>query len=262
MISVRFLGTGGAFSSGDRSPLGILLEGDGFRMLVETGPIIIEQLARADLEATDVDQLFVSHAHGDHILGFPMLVLNRMPAASPLRVFGGASTIASLRILSAVSFASLVPSRLNLDWHELSEEGPDEVSWESGVRLRTVLADHKPGVPTLSARWEFDGGPVVSFVTDTRPGRFGIELARGSDLLIHEASFSAVLEPDAEPAKRYHSTAAQAGEVARKAGCKRLALIHLGPEIGRHPDVLADEAQGGTELEVIVPEDGQILNIG
>ena len=262
MVNVTFLGTGGAFSSGRRTNLALLIESPDFRMLVETGPMIIEQLDRVHLRATDIDQLFVTHAHGDHVLGFPMLALNRMAAETPLHVYAGLSTIASLRILSAVSFTSLSPNRIDLQWHELSEEEPDEVSWPTGARLRTVVPDHPPDVPTLSARWDFDDGPSITLITDTRPGDTSVELARESDLLIHEASFSAVLEPEARPGEHFHSTAEQAGQIARRAACKRLALIHLGPEIGEHPDVLIEEARAGTDLDVIVPEDGHRLSVG
>jgi len=261
MVSVTFLGTGGAFSFGRRTTLALVIEGPDFRMLADTGPVILEQLDRAGLKALDIDQLFVTHGHGDHMLGFPMLALNRLGAATPLHIYAGESTIACLRILNAVSFANLSPNRANLRWHELSEEGHDEVSWDTGVQLRTAVPDHPPGVPTLSARWDFDGGPAITLITDTRPGEGSVELAQGSDLLIHEASFSAVLEPDTDPGQHYHSTAKQAGEIARAASCKRLALIHLGPEIGERPDVLVEEARADTDLEVIVPEDGQRLSL-
>ena len=257
MVNVTFLGTGGAFSSGRRTNLALLIEGSDFRMLAESGPMIVEQLDRAKLKAADVDRLFITHGHGDHVLGFPMLALNRMAASTPLHVYAGLSTLATLRILSAVSFSSLSPSRDDIRWHELSEEGPDETTWPSGVHLQTVVADHPPALPTLSARWDFEEGGSVTFITDTRPTDISVELARESDLLIHEASFSAVMEPDSDAGAHWHSTAEEAGEIARRAGCKRLALVHLGPEIGERPDILIEEARGGTDLEVIVPEDGQ-----
>jgi len=257
MVNVTFLGTGSAFSSGRRTNLALLIEGPKFRMLAESGPVILNQLYRAGLKATDIDLLFATHPHGDHVLGFPMLALNRTAADKPLRVYAGESTVAVLRILSSLSFSSLSPGGEDLEWHVLSEEGPDEVSWESSVRLRTVVADHPPGTPTLSARWDFEGGPAITFITDTRPGQGSVELARGSDLLIHEASFSSTLQPEANPGVHYHSTAEEAGEIARQADCERLALVHLGPEIGDQPGVLIEEAQAGTKLEVICPEDGQ-----
>ncbi|MEA3374614.1 MAG: MBL fold metallo-hydrolase [Chloroflexota bacterium] len=256
MVNVTFLGTGNAFSAGRRTNLSLMIEASQFRMVVEAGPMTMEQLGRAGLRPTDVEHLFVTHAHGDHVLGFPMLALNRLDATTPLHVYAGLNTIASLRILSTLAFSSLSTNRLNLRWHEISEEGPGETELPFGVRLHTALPDYPPGVPTLAARWNFPDGISVTTVTDTRPGPTSVELARESDLLIHEASFSAILEPDANPHEHYHSTARQAGEIAREAGCKRLALVHLGPEIGERPDVLIEEARAGTDLEVIVPEDG------
>ena len=88
-----------------------------------------------------------------------------------------------------------------------------------------------------------------------------MDLARDCDLLIHESNFSAVLQPDVDISEYFHSTAQQAGEMARQAACPRLALVHLGSEIGEHPDVLADEARAGADLEVFVPEDGERIRV-
>lgn len=261
MVNVTFLGTGNAFSAGKRTNVCLLIEAPEFCMLVETGPMVLEQLSRVGLRAIDVERLFVTHAHGDHVLGFPMLALNRLGATTPLHIYAGLNTIASLRILSTLAFSSLSTDHLNLRWHEISQEGPDEVEPSPGVKIRTILPDYPPGVPTLAARWEFDDGPSVTFITDTRPGQPSVELAGDSDLLIHEASFSAILEPEANPYEHYHSTAQQAGEIAREAGCKRLALVHLGAESGDQPDILVEEARAGTDLEVIVPEDGDQIRV-
>ena len=261
MAKVVFLGTGGAFSAGRRSNLALLIEASGFRMLVETGPVIMEQLARANIQATEIERLFVSHSHGDHVLGFPMLALNRLQASNQLHVYAGPNTIATLQILNTLTFSGLKLAHTNIHWHELSEQGPDEIELAAGVTLRTAVLDHPPGVPTLAARWDFVGGPSITFATDTRSCDAAVELARGSDLLIHEASLSAVLQPDEDPGAYFHSSAQQAGQIARQAGCPRLALVHLGPEISEHPDVLAEEARAGADLQVVVPEDGECLSL-
>ena len=260
MVEVTFLGTGGAFSAGHRSPLALLIENAGFRMLVETGPTIVEQLARVDLAAAEIERVFVSHSHGDHSLGFPMLTLNRLGASAPLHVYAGLSTIATLKILCALVYPSISERRLGLHWHELSEREPGETEPAPGVTLRTVVVPHPPGTPTLAVRWDL-GARSVTLATDTLPCAATVDLARGSDLLIHEASFSAVLQPGADPASHFHSTAQQAGELARQAGCPRLALVHLGPEIGERPEVLIEEARAGTDLDVIVPEDGERIQV-
>jgi ribonuclease Z len=260
MVDVVFLGTGGAFSSGRRSPLALLIESGNFRMLVESGPMIVEQLARVNLLPADIRHLFVSHYHGDHTLGFPMLVLNRLTASTRLHVYAGHSTAATLEMLWALAFPSFGDDRLTIDYHRLSERDLEERDLSPGIILSTTIVPHPPGVPTLAARWDFEG-TSVTLATDTLPNALTLELARGSDLLIHEASFSATLQPDANSGEHFHSTAQQAGEIARRAGCARLALVHMGPEISEHPDVLVEEAQAGTGLEVIVPEDGERVRV-
>jgi len=264
MVDVTFLGTGGAFSAGRRTNLSLLIEATGFRMLVEAGPMIMQQLARVDLQASDIERLFISHLHGDHVLGFPMLALNNLGAITPLHIYAGSTTVVTLETLWELVYPGFDFHRLNIRWHELSEEGPDEMDEKElmpGITLHTAVVPYPPDTPTLAARWDFAGGPSVTFATDTYPNAATVELACGSDLLIHEASYSAVLQPDEDPAVNYHSTARQAGEIARRAGCPCLALVHLGPEIGEHPDVLIEEARAGTDLQVIVPEDGERIRL-
>jgi ribonuclease Z len=262
MARVTFLGTGGAFSAGRRSNPALLIEADGFRMLVEAGPTIMPQLVRAGLKAAEIERLFVTHPHGDHTLGFPMLVLNRLGDVTPLHIYAGATTIAALKTLWTTAYPHFDGERFVLEWHALPEDAPARTELAPGVTLRSVDVPYPPGVPTLAARWNFVGGPSVAYVTDTYPCATTLELARGCDLLIHEASFSAVLQPETNPADHFHSTARQAGELARAAGCPRLALVHLGPDVGEHPDALAEEARAGSALQVIVPEDGERIQVG
>ncbi|MEA3338773.1 MAG: MBL fold metallo-hydrolase, partial [Chloroflexota bacterium] len=220
MAEITFLGTGDAFSAGRRSNVALLIEDADFRMLVEAGPMIMQQLARANVQAVDIEQLFVSHSHGDHVLGFPMFALNRSFESSPrLHVYAGPNTIMTLKMLWSLVFTGYGSHRLKCGWHNLSERNSDKMRLSHGVALRTAVVSHPPGMPTLAARWDFPDGSSLTFATDTLPCASVIELARGSDLLIHEATFSVELQPGLDHAAYFHSTAQQAGEVARQAGC-------------------------------------------
>jgi ribonuclease BN (tRNA processing enzyme) len=261
MYNVVFLGTANAFPSKRRSCAGLLIEAPDFRMLVEASPGIVPRLAKIDVAAADIRFVFISHSHGDHTLGFPLLVLNRIKAATRLQVYAAQDTLSTLQMLWTLAYADFDSNYLKCDWHRLSDRRLDEVEVTPAVTLRTIVVPYPPGATTLAARWDFSAGPSVTYVTDTIPNTASIQLAQGSDLLIHEASFSAVLQPDADPAMHFHSTARQAGEVARQAGCPRLALVHLGSEISDHPDVLVEEACADTDLRVIVPEDGQRVRL-
>ena len=83
-------------------------------------------------------------------------------------------------------------------------------------------------------------GRVVVYSGDTRPCRSLDELARGADLLIHEATFSGELR--AEAVARAHSTAEDAARTAASAGVRRLALTHISPRHQETPEVLLEDA--------------------
>ena len=68
-------------------------------------------------------------------------------------------------------------------------------------------------------------GLKITYAVDTRPCERVIELASGSDLLIHDGMFSS---DASERAREYgHSTVAQAATIARKSHSKNLALTHF-----------------------------------
>ena len=70
-------------------------------------------------------------------------------------------------------------------------------------------------------------GRSVVYCTDTIYCRAAVELSRGADLLIHEATFA---EADEALAQRsLHSTTTMAARVAREAGVRQLVITHFSP---------------------------------
>lgn len=80
-----------------------------------------------------------------------------------------------------------------------------------------------------------EAGRVVAYCTDTVYCRGSVELSRGADLLIHEATFS---RADADLARQStHSTAETAARVALEAGARRLAITHISPRYAEGNEV-------------------------
>ena len=82
------------------------------------------------------------------------------------------------------------------------------------VKPEQVLGPPRPGLK-------------IVYAGDTRPCESVVELARGTDVLIHDCTLANELVGKA--AETLHSTPAEAAEVARKAGVKQLVLLHISP---------------------------------
>lgn len=82
-------------------------------------------------------------------------------------------------------------------------------------------------------------GKVAVLLGDTELCEAAVNLARGADVLVHEATF---LARHRDLAKRsLHSTALDAAVTARKAGAKALILTHVSPRYqGAGEDVLRE----------------------
>jgi ribonuclease Z len=102
-------------------------------------------------------------------------------------------------------------------------------------------------------------GRLVVYSGDTRPVSATVEISRGADLLIHEATF---IEEEAQRAhETFHSTAKGAAGLARDAEVERLVLTHLSARYAENPTPILEEAR---EIfpTTAVGYDGMCLELG
>jgi ribonuclease Z len=91
-------------------------------------------------------------------------------------------------------------------------------------------------------------GRRIVYCTDTRPCRAAVELARGADVLVHEATYGDDMKDEA--GERGHSTAAGAAGIAAEAGVRRLLLTHISPRYGDAAPLLAEARAVFAETEL------------
>ncbi len=214
MVEITFLGVGSATPAISGDHVALLVRAGTLKALVDAGPTVMAQLGRQGVTADDIDVLLVTHAHGDHVLGWPMLLFRQRP----LVVVAAPETQRVLRELAWLVYPELQePMADRLTFVDLGPGG----EWRVGpLRVRSAATCHS----AASQAYRFDCeevGRALTYSGDTGPCDEVAGLAQGCDLLIHEATYLHVQEP-----MYGHSTAGQAAQIAAAAGCGALALVH------------------------------------
>jgi ribonuclease Z len=235
---VHVLGSGAAFSDGSRTTTMLALEGPSGIVVIDCGGDVVQRLLAHGLDPLRVTALIVTHEHADHVGGLP-LMLERLWLAgrrTPLPVIGIAPAVAQATRLHDAFDTS--------DWPGYSGIAPQVVPHVAGTMLlsnadwRITASPGNHSVPVIGLRAEARSGAVVAYSCDTTYDPAIVELARGADLLLHEAAGEAPM----------HASPCQAARVAVEASARRLVLVHLphdfdedGPEVacarGRVPDL-------------------------
>ncbi len=246
-------------SSARRANVGFALRLPGGEAhLLECGPTTYPQLLRFGLDPLAVTHVFLTHQHGDHTLGLPMLNNARWYLGSQrtLHVHGPEEALAAVRQASLVVYPDhrqRLESLVRFHAHASDRIERDDVS----PSLRVTSAPNRHSVPGIAYRFDLADGTSFVYSGDTAASEAVVELAAGAGLLLHDATCSRRVAP--ELVSGDHATAHDAGQVAARAGVARLGLVHLAPQLDGREDDLAEEARECFPGPVFVPTDGDVL---
>ncbi|OGO13053.1 MAG: hypothetical protein A2Y93_01860 [Chloroflexi bacterium RBG_13_68_17] len=217
MPKLVILGTANAIPDPARENTHMAVVGRRSAVLIDCVGTPTVHLARAAVPLDSVNDLIVTHFHPDHVSGVPLLLMNMwlLGRQEPLRVYGLHHCLERLEHMMSLYQWDNWPNFFPVAFHRLPEREHMLVMEAEDFRVYSSPVRHI--IPTIGLRMENnDGGRAVVYSGDTEPCEAVIRLASGADVLIHEASGGGV----------GHSTADQAGQVARTAEVGRLMLIH------------------------------------
>lgn len=241
---VTLLGTGAPIPRLDRFGPATLVEVNGQRLLFDVGRGATQRLMQLGIPLRDIDAVFLTHFHHDHLVGIPDLWMTGwIPPpfgrrSVPFEVWGPTGTASLLANLEEAFKANteiripdelLAPAGIEMVAHEFDEDGI--VYEKDGVKVTAFAVDHGDLVkPAYGYRIDFKDRAVV-ISGDTRFDENLINASYGADLIIHEvAAASDELLASSEQFRRilaHHTTPEEAGTVFAKVQPQLAVYTHV-----------------------------------
>jgi ribonuclease Z len=234
MATLTFLGSSAAVPAIGHDNTYLAVEGDPSVLLIDCAGSPLQKLQLAGLDPAQLGYVLLTHRHPDHVYGFPILMLGLwlLGCRTPLQVLGEAGGLRSAQTL----LGAFHPEK---EWHGFCPPLYREIDLRQECvaldlpDLLLTVAPTKHLVPSMAVKiMDKATGCTVVYSGDTAPCDALLRLARGADVLIHEAAGT----------NYGHSSAAQAGSLAQRAGVGKLYLIHY-PVLNGDLNALLAEAR-------------------
>ena len=294
-IKVTFLGTGNAVPTKLRNHTAILVSTGSNTLLVDCGEGTQRQFKQAHLSPHKITHLLITHLHGDHVLGIPGLfqTLAMSNYQKTLNIYGPKGTKNFIKTLEKlhkefkiktlvkeVSGKFLKTDTIELEASSMNHGTPTlafSISLKDKLRLKKdklkkLKLPNSPLIKpllkgknikhkgkTIKAKdlTYLQKGKKLTIILDTKENPNTIKLAKDSDLLITESSFS---EKEKDKAAIYkHLTAKQSAQIAKKAKVKALALTHLSERYEHNPEIIEKEAKSVFKNAKLVKDFDEII---
>lgn len=229
-----------------------LMVSNGAAYVVDCGLGVTNQYARTGVPFSALKSVFITHHHPDHNSEYGTFLLIgwvqgmkldvKAYGPPPLKQMTDDFLRAYKQTVDFWSEDFHLAALHALETHEISAVGP--VMQDDNVKVSATIVQHPPVSPALGYRFDFKDRSIA-FSGDTVAAESMAKLAKGADVLVHEAMYMPALEiylrdriakgfPVKYDAfmnhmKADHTPVEDVGRIAQEAGVKTLVLSHLTP---------------------------------
>ena len=244
-MELIILGSGTGVPSLKRSSPAALINAGSKSILLDSGAGTLVRMLQAGVTYKDLDIILYSHIHPDHVADLVPLIFackyKEDPREKDLFIIGGRGFRDYFEGLRELYGDWIEPETFRI---RIKEVLADTITLND-IQITTLPLEHTP--ESVGYRVESFMGWNLVYSGDTDYCHNIVQLARGADLLILEASF-----PDGKKVKG-HLTPSLAGRIAQEAGCRKLILTHFYPPCDTSD--IKGECQRIFHGEVLLAED-------
>jgi ribonuclease BN (tRNA processing enzyme) len=186
-MELTFLGTGSAFAIDGRYWGSILVNNS---ILLDCSPIVVPHFKKLGLDLTLIEHIFITHFHGDHLLGLPFLLLDYAYLTTPkkpITIIGPSGIKDKVTTISELAFSDIfgkLKDRLEITYLELADAG--SYSTIGDQRFEAYSMSHGTH-PAFGYKLTL-GKKTLAYTGDTDLSQGVLDMAKDVDILIIELS--------------------------------------------------------------------------
>ncbi len=274
VLEVTLLGTGSPIYMAGRFSNSTLIRAGDEYLLIDCGRGAGIRIHEAGLHPGNINKLFLTHLHSDHVVGIPDFYITGWFTTfarrqGPLRVWGPEGSAEMMKHLDrAFVFDMEVRApemQVQPNANDSRDIGPGVVFDEVGIRVTAFEVDHRPVVPALGYKIEF-GGRTVVISGDTRLTDAVVEHGANADVLIHEVICgNKDNSPNPETFERiiaHHTTPQEAGTVFARAKPRLAVYSHLTMITGATIEDVESQTRETYDGPLLIGEDLTRITVG
>tara|TARA_B100000029_G_scaffold415149_1_gene418791 strand:+ start:144 stop:971 length:828 start_codon:yes stop_codon:yes gene_type:complete len=215
------------------------------KILVDCGSGVTQRLDQIKLSTAEIDALFLTHLHSDHVIDLYQLIISSWHSyrLKPWKIYGPKGTKIFVKNimrawkqdrLQRIKYeARSSVAAFKIIVKEFTSLGSIKVN---DINIKYFEVDHKPVKYAYGFNF-FHKNKKLTISGDTKPCENVMKYGKLSDVLLHEVFIEGEImktnkmrtSKTLHNVKAYHTPSSMVGKIAKISRCKKLVLTHLVP---------------------------------
>ena len=244
-MKLTLLGTGCPKVDFDRFGPSNIISTNKSNILVDCGSGVTQRLDQAKISLKNIDALFLTHLHSDHVIDLYQLIISSWHSyrTKPWKIYG---PIGTKKFVKKIMMAWQDERLLRIKYEQRSSVKAFDIKVKEfrkygKIKIKDQIieyfeVDHKPVKYAYGFNF-YHNNKKLTISGDTKPCENLLKYGQKTDLLLHEVFIEDELKSDGKMRTKktlhnveaYHTTSSMVGKVAKLMRCKKLVLTHFVP---------------------------------